>query len=274
MKYIVAVSGGVDSVVLLDMLAKTGEHELIVAHFEHGIRGQSSKEDARFVEALATKYGTNYEIGFGALGSDASEETARIKRYEFLKEIATRHDGELVTAHHQDDVVESVAVNLTRGTGWRGLAVLGDSTIKRPMLGMRKSEIYEYALSHGLEWVEDETNLTNAYLRNRLRGKLRGLNDSIHQQLITLYEEQTRLRKKINNEAVSFPLTSRYFVTMVDELVAMELLYALLASKNLSLTRPQRSRLLLAIKTAKAGDTFEAGGNISVRFTLREFIVN
>src|SRR6478609_8911137 len=106
MKYVLAVSGGVDSVVLLDMLAKSEEDELIVAHFEHGIRGQSSQDDARFVEALAAKYDVSCEVGYGALGADASEETARTKRYEFLKKIATKHEARLVTAHHQDDVIE------------------------------------------------------------------------------------------------------------------------------------------------------------------------
>ena len=274
MKYIVAVSGGVDSVVLLDMLASSGEHELIVAHFEHGIRGESSKEDARFVEALAAKYGITCVIGFGDLGASASEEEARIKRYKFLKEIAAKQEAQLVTAHHQDDVIESIAINLTRGTGWRGLAVLGDKSIKRPLLHMRKTEIYEYALTNGLEWVEDETNQTDVYLRNRLRRRLYKLNDSVRSEFIKMYQEQIKIKERIENETGNFPLTSRYFLTMVDEPVAMELLHGLLTAKNRALTRPQRRRLLLAIKTAKAGDIFQAGNNTTVGFTQREFIVN
>jgi len=274
MKYVVAVSGGVDSVVLLDMLANSTENQLVVAHFEHGIRGESSQADARFVEALAAKYELGYEVGYGNLGSDASEEEARSKRYEFLKSIALKYDAQLVTAHHQDDLVESIAINLTRGTGWRGLAVFGDSSITRPLLSMTKNEIYEYALHHSLEWVEDETNQTRAYLRNRLRRKLYTLDDSVRSRLVELCKRQVEVKQKINEEAERFALASRYFLTMVDESVAMELLHTMLAHKNTSLTRPQRQRLLLAIKTAKAGDVFQAGNNITVRFTLREFIVN
>ena len=85
--YIVAVSGGVDSVVLLDMLAKKGEHELVVAHFDHGIRPESDA-DARFVWALAQCYGLPCEVRREELGAGASEELARARRYAFLRDIA------------------------------------------------------------------------------------------------------------------------------------------------------------------------------------------
>ncbi len=274
MKYVVAVSGGVDSVVLLDMLVKSTDNEVIIAHFEHGIRGESSEADARFVEALGAKYAVVCEVGFGDLGKKASEETARMKRYEFLKSVASKHKGQLVTAHHQNDLVESIAINLSRGTGWRGLAVFGDTSIERPLLHMTKNEIYDYALKHKLEWVEDETNTTDMYLRNRLRRKLALLSSAKRQRLVELYERQIEIKQLVTEQANQFPVTSRYFLTMVEEQVALELLFTLLAREGMSLTRPQRTRLLLAIKTAKVGDTFQAGCNISVRFTLREFIVN
>lgn len=274
MKYVVAVSGGVDSAVLLDMLAKNTNNEIIVAHFEHGIRGETSKADARFVEALAAKYGVQYEQICGNLGPSASEEAARTKRYEFLKEVAARYDARLITAHHYDDILETIAVNLSRGTGWRGLAVFGDESIERPLLGMTKNEIYQYAVANELEWVEDETNLTDKYLRNRLRRKLQTLSPFTRYQLVTLYKRQTEVRNEIDTELNNFLSSSRYFLIMVEEPVALELLRALLRLKNLSLTRPQLRRLLLAIKTAKTGDIFQAGGGVTIRFTLQEFIVN
>ncbi len=274
MKYVVAVSGGVDSVVLLNILLRDKANEIIVAHFEHGIRGESSREDARFVEATSARYGVTCEIGFGNLGAAASEEVARIKRYEFLKNIALKHNGKLVTAHHQDDLLESIAINLIRGTGWRGLAVFGDASIERPLLSMKKDDIYRYALAHNLEWVEDETNATDTYLRNRVRRKLHLINDSSRQKIVELYAKQIHLVDEINELNTGFPRTSRYFLTVIDESVALELLRALLTSKNLSLTRPQRQRLLLAVKTAKPGSIFQAGGNVTAQFTLREFIVN
>lgn len=274
MKYIVAVSGGVDSVVLLDMLARSGEHDLVVTHFEHGIRGESSRKDARFVQALAVKYGVKCEVGYGNLGESASEELARQKRYEFLKSVAKKYQGKLVTAHHQDDLIETIVINLMRGTGWRGLAVFGDAAIERPLLHMTKHDVYDYALHHELEWVEDETNLTNIYMRNRVRHRVAKLSTLERQQLLGLYEQQAALRTEIDQATSEFLVYSRYFFIMVNECVASELLRRLLLTQGKSLTRPQRSRLLLAIKTAKAGDKFQAGGGVTVRFTLREFIVN
>jgi len=272
MKYVVAVSGGVDSVVLLDMLVKSGQHELIVAHFDHGIREESAA-DARFVRGLAERYGLVYRQAREELGRGTSEEQARTRRYAFLKSVAANENAKLVTAHHGDDLIESIAINLSRGTGWRGLAVLNDMTIERPLLRMRKSEIYEYALAHGLEWVEDETNLTDAYLRNRLRRRLSQLTDATKTRFSDLRAEQCQLAGLIDEECGRLDTRSRYFLTMVDDAVGLELLRSLLLKESLSLTRPRRRRLLHAIKTALPGSTFQAGDGVRVGFTVREFIV-
>lgn len=297
MKYIVAVSGGVDSVVLLDMLTKgrlvlqeegefseftseneaeglTPPKEIIVAHFEHGIRGESSKSDARFVEKLSQKYRVKYEIGYGNLTKNTSEDAARQKRYAFLKKVAAKYDGQIVTAHHQNDLVETIAINLVRGTGWRGLAVFGDKTILRPLLGMTKTEVYQYALKHNLEWVEDETNQTDAYLRNRIRRKLNTLlDDEQRKSLRELYEAQAGLSAKIEREVglvIGSNSESRYFFTMISESVALELLRSV---THRQLTRPQLERALLAVKTFKPGSVYEAGAGILFSFTTRRFVV-
>lgn len=272
MKYIVAVSGGVDSAVLLDMLAKANEHELVVAHFDHGIR-EDSASDARFVEGLAGQYGLQFELGHGELGKHASEEEARDRRYAFLRGVADREGARIVTAHHADDVIETIAINLTRGTGWRGLAVLGDQSLVRPLLSTRKSELYEYALANKLEWVEDETNQTTAYLRNRLRRKLGALSEQSKHELLNLCGRQFALTEMIDAECKRHATNSRYFLTMIDDASALELLRWILAAESISLTRPQRQRLRHAIQTALPGSTFEAGSGAKIGFTLREFIV-
>lgn len=273
MKYVVAVSGGVDSIVLLDMLTKKGE-DIVVAHFDHGIR-ETSSADARFVEALAGKYGLAFEHSRVELGKHASEADAREKRYEFLHHIAKKYDGTIVTAHHQDDLIETISINLQRGTGWRGLAVLRSSKIVRPLLGYRKSELYDYALTHNLEWVEDETNASDTYLRNRLRRKLNsGLSDTSRMKVIKYWKKQLTLRSEIEAEEKSLiddsSTFSRYFFTHIEEETAAELLRV---SLKFAITRPQTTRLLHAIKTAKSGTTVEVGAGRTVRFTLRDFIV-
>lgn len=272
MRYIVAVSGGVDSVVLLDMLARTGEHELIVAHFDHGIRPESA-DDAAFVRALAGKYGLRFEMKREELGPKASEELARTRRYAFLRGLAQIEQATIATAHHSDDIIETIAINLSRGTGWRGLAVLNDPTIERPLGERCKQEVYAYAVSERLEWVEDATNHGDAYLRNRLRRRLAGMSPEAKQELLRLQRAQRQLAGHIDREAASVVSDSRYFLTMIDEPSAQELLRSLLATRSLALTRPQRSRLLHAIKTIRPGSTFEAGPGVRIGFTKRHFIV-
>lgn len=270
MKYIVAVSGGVDSVVLLDMMSKVGGNELIVAHFDHGIRDDSA-EDAQFVGQLAEKYGHVYFTKREVLGKSASEELARARRYEYLNMLAKAHNAKIVTAHHLDDLVETVAINLNRGTGWRGLAVF-ESEVVRPLLDMPKEALTKYAKSNGLVWREDSTNASDAYLRNRLRQKTQNLTTEQKRQLRALHVTQKDLRTQIRREATQLigdgPTYSRYQLIHMPTKVALECLRLI---SNRRLTRPQLERLLHAVKTAKAGSHFEAGMGITVQFDTRYF---
>lgn len=270
MKYIVAVSGGVDSVVLLDMLSRADEHELIVAHFDHGIR-PDSQEDARFVQELAAQYGHDFELSREELGVEASEALARERRYAFLHSVAKKHQAKIVTAHHLDDLVETVAINFTRGTGWRGLAVFHPS-IERPLIDTPKTELVAYAKKHGLSWHEDATNTSNKYLRNRLRDAAAALPDDSKRQLRALHARQRELRQEINKEISQLvgngPEYSRHLFIQLPPKVALEALRTVTQKK---LTRPQLERLLHAVKTSLAGTKFEAGMGITAHFTSRNF---
>lgn len=277
MNYIVAVSGGVDSVVLLDILAKT-KHRVIVAHVNHGIR-EDSDDDARFVEALAAQYGLPFVSTSLKLGKNASEERAREKRYEFLFEQAKRFNAVVATAHHLDDLVETVAINLIRGTGWRGLGVLNRQGIERPLTSLPKSSLLRYAVVHRLEWVEDSTNQTDAYLRNRIRRKIQSkLDRSDLESVASLRVSQLQLMKAIDTEVVRIidrNSGSRHFLSIIDEPEAIELLGAHIVA--LGAPRPQRPRLhraLLAIKTARAGTSHNIGDGVSLTFTTRKFHVS
>jgi tRNA(Ile)-lysidine synthase len=277
MRYLVAVSGGIDSVVLLDQLVKAGQHELIVAHFDHGIRDDSA-DDARFVEGLAKQYHLPFVSMREELGGNASEERARNCRYAFLRAMAKEHSAVIVTAHHADDIIETIAINIQRGTGWRGLAVLQNPEIIRPLLSMKKLDIRRYAHDHRLEWVEDSTNGSGAYLRNRLRQRVaEHLNADQKQGLLGLWRQQLELKKAIDHELSTYGSQkefSRYYLSQIDELSAIELLRAAVVAKtNLSPTRPQMARAILAIKTARPRTTFELGGGVKLLFNVRTFIV-
>ena len=122
MKYIVAVSGGVDSVALLHMLKHHSPHELVVAHVDHAIRSDS-EVDVWHVAALAKDYELPFETTRLTLGPQPSEESLRRERYKWLYEVKQKHQADgIATAHHQDDLLETIALNFHRGTGWRGIA--------------------------------------------------------------------------------------------------------------------------------------------------------
>lgn len=271
-KYVVAVSGGVDSVVLLDILSKQPDLELIVAHFDHGVRFDSGI-DAIFVAGLAKKYGLKFELKREELGPDVSEDVARTRRYEFLRSIAKKHNAQLVTAHHADDVIETIAINLLRGTGWRGLAVL-DSDVVRLLTGVKKSEIIDYANDHKLTWHDDSTNFENKYLRNRVRHHTNNLEEDKKRQLLSLWAQQKSLKQLITKEAANLvgdgPTYSRYFFIHIDQSTGMECLRHIVDAR---LTRPQLIKAIHAIKTAMPGKTYDAGNGVKIYFTSRNFTV-
>lgn len=271
-RYIVAVSGGVDSVVLLDKMRRLPGVQIMVAHFDHGIRPDSHKDEL-FVRGLAESYGLPFESRREELGSTASEATARSRRYAFLEAIAAQYEAKLVTAHHLDDMVETVAINLHRGTGWRGLAVF-NAEHSRPLLDVSKKELIDHALKNKLEWREDPTNASDAYLRNRIRKKSQLLEAEKKRQLRALHVRQKELRQALEYEASQLvgdgPQYSRYFLGHMGDAAAIECLWAIFKG---SLTRPQLARVLYAIKTARAGTVLQAGVGKTVYFSTRHFTV-
>ena len=172
--YILAVSGGVDSVVLLDWLkTKASKSQLVVAHLDPGMRPESDK-DATFVQCLAEGYGLDFVADRVNLGDSASEADARDQRYDFLFKTMHRHQAQaVVTAHHMDDFIETAILNFKRGSKRRGLVSLQSRPdLLRPMLSVGRKTIIDYATKHKLEWVEDASNYNIKYLRNFVRHKI------------------------------------------------------------------------------------------------------
>jgi tRNA(Ile)-lysidine synthase len=173
-RYVIAVSGGADSIVLLDIFATAGNrgYDLTVAHVDHGLRPESAS-DADFVAKAAARYGLPIEQHAAGLGQ-ASEAAARAVRHEWLEE--TRVDiGALavLTAHHQDDLLETSLLNLARGSGRLGLAPMATSpTILRPLMNLTRADLRHYASEHQIAWREDSTNADISNPRNFLRHQL------------------------------------------------------------------------------------------------------
>lgn len=188
-RYLVGVSGGRDSVVLLHWLVDLGYKNLIVCHLNHQLRGRSSDADARFVEKLAAQHDVDVVLGAAnvrALAAKAkmSIETAgREARYKFFAQIAKRRRCRTIfLAHHADDLVETFLLNLFRGAGTTGLAAMREIserriddvalTIVRPLLGAWRTDIDAYSRKHRLKFRQDASNKDLAPLRNRVRQRV------------------------------------------------------------------------------------------------------
>lgn len=257
-RYVLAISGGIDSVVLLDMFKWS--KDTIVAHFNHGIR-ESADDDCIFVEKLAAKYGLQFVSAKLPLGENCSEETARRARYDFLKRVAKEHGAEIVTAHHADDCVESIMINLLRGTGWRGIAPFGDKGIFRPMLNLTKADIYRYASEQQLHFRQDQSNNDDTYLRNRVRQKLsKELDDEIRQKVLQLYRRQVEIREDVDKIIADLagvePAISRDLLDETSAPENIELLRGFLKMHDCAITRPQAERCLREIKNFTNGKKY------------------
>ena len=255
MKLILAVSGGVDSMALLAMYAHA---DIIVAHVDHGTR-KSSAEDANFVRQKCQELGVKFYETKLELGEGVSEELARKKRYEFLKTIQEKEGGTICTAHHLDDVLESIAINLIRGTGWRGLTPFYGDELVRPFIISRmwKRDVLKFAGEQNICFRQDPTNYEADYLRNRVREKMAELDETTQADIIELFEKQNELRGKIEKivtELAKQTVVGKNFhkkelILAADEKVALEVLREICLIHGYSLTRKQLADFLAAIKT-------------------------
>jgi tRNA(Ile)-lysidine synthase len=179
-KIIIGVSGGPDSVCLLDILAKIKEKKelaLHIVHLNYGLRGKDSEKDEKLVEKLAQKY----EVGRSVLKVEklkknrTNEENLRNIRYDFFEKVRKELKFDLIAvAHNQDDQAETFLMHLIRGAGLQGLSGMKykNEKIIRPLLGISRSEILDYLKTSRLEYRIDRTNKINNFFRNKIRNQL------------------------------------------------------------------------------------------------------
>ncbi|MCS6966918.1 MAG: tRNA lysidine(34) synthetase TilS, partial [Candidatus Kapabacteria bacterium] len=184
-----AVSGGMDSVVMLALLRDLSTElgfVVGVAHADHGLRGEASQQDAEFVRHLAVEWNLPVFVETLPVREYARrhhcgiEMAARLLRYEFLQRSARAFGAtHVAVAHTADDNAETVLLNLLRGAGLEGLSgippqreLFSDCFLIRPLLSLRKRHLHEYACSRGLLWREDVSNRELYFRRNRIRWEL------------------------------------------------------------------------------------------------------
>ena len=190
-----AVSGGADSMALLFaiyLLREKLQIDLHAAHFNHGLRGEESDRDELFVRDFCTGYGIPFVSGTGEVvaGKKGLEAAARNARYEFLHS----QPGKIATAHTADDNAETVLMHMVRGTGLKGLGAIApvNGRLIRPMLCVTRQEVLTFLQEYSIPFVEDSSNQTDAFLRNRLR----------HYVMPLLYRENPQLAENLSEMAL------------------------------------------------------------------------
>lgn len=203
-RVLLAVSGGIDSVVLLHLLKKAGI-DFAIAHCNFSLRGKESDQDAIFVEELARALNVPIFIqkfntkAFAVENKVSTQMAARELRYAWFRELCAEHNlSHTVTAHHAQDDLETFLINISRASGIEGLTGMTENSdfILRPLLPFSRDQIAVYAEQHAIIWREDSSNSTDNYLRNHLRHHaIPALNEASPDFLTQFKKTQTYLQE-------------------------------------------------------------------------------
>lgn len=261
-RLVLAVSGGPDSAVLLDVVARMRgpEHRIIVASVDHGTGAAATEATARAVASAA-------RLGLAAMSerltlSRPGEAAWREARWAFLRRVAALEDATVVTGHTRDDQVETVVMRLLRGAGARGLAGLyAQSAVERPLLTHSRQEVLDYARQRGVEYIEDPTNTSLAYLRNRVRHHLlpaiRASSPDFESDFLRIARDAADLRVRVDALAEEFVLEPR-----PGAFIAID-------AAGLADLPDDSLRLLLPALVARAGITVDRRGLVRLGDVVR-----
>ena len=191
---VLALSGGVDSMVLFNMLLECG-YKVVIAHVNHHKREESEIEES-YIKNLAIKHNCNIEVLHYYHEKENFQAQAHNARYEFFSSVMEKYNGSaIITAHHYKDNLETILINIIKGSNLYGYAGIkectyyNDKLIIRPLLSVDKESIYEYAKENNIKYFEDSSNESDDYLRNRIR----------HHIIPILEQENPNLSSSISN---------------------------------------------------------------------------
>ncbi len=278
-RLVLAVSGGVDSTVLLDAIARlrTSKHRIIVASVDHGTGDAATEATAQAI-ATAARYGMP-AISERLILERPGEAAWRAGRWAFLHRVAAAEGANVVTGHTLDDHIETVVMRLLRDAGARGLAgLLAPSTVERPLLEHRRATILAYAAGRTVSFTEDPSNTSLAFLRNRVRLQLlpalRRVSPGFEHELLRLSKEAADLRASVDAIAEDFTVTPLEGALMAldagslgelpDESIRL-LLPSLLARAGITLDRRGVLRLTALVRSSAGSSGQISGGYEAVR---------
>ena len=240
-----AISGGVDSMSLLDIVKKYNVN-IICAHVNHNLR-EESFEEYEFVKEYCKNNNIIFEgITLDKIDKGNLESEFRKKRYDFFESIIEKYNAKyLLTAHHGDDLIETILMRIVRGSSINGYSGFEKESIRdtysilRPLIYLTKDELYDYAKENNIEYREDKTNSSDKYTRNRYRKyilpKLKEENINVHKKFIKYSEELNDSYRFINNYVNE--LLDKYYINNkldisniknIDEFIIKKIIFNIL----------------------------------------------
>jgi tRNA(Ile)-lysidine synthase len=242
-KILIAVSGGLDSVVLTELFHSLN-YNTSLAHCNFNLRALESDKDEAFVKNLGDRlqlktYTTKFDTNkYASINKISTQIAARELRYQWFQELTIEHQFDYVlTAHHADDNLETFLINLSRGTGLEGFTGIPpiNKNIVRPLLIFSREDIEEYASTNKIAWREDESNATTKYIRNKIRHQVVPVLKEINPTLLNSFQKTTDNLKgsqQIINDALS-EVKKKVLITEKNEVLKFDV------SEILSLSNPK-----------------------------------
>ena len=286
-RVVLAVSGGMDSMVLLDVAGRVAPESIYaVATFDHGT-GSAAREAVKLVRTAAWERRLPCVTGHAPGGGALDEDTLRRARLGFLRRIAEPMKARVATAHTLDDQVETVCMRVLRDAGARGLAgMFAPTDLLRPLLSVSRERIREYARSRNVPYVEDPSNQSPRYFRNRVRNDLlpalERVRPGFSRELLAIARAAAEWRSGLENfvDTLAWRREEDGSLSVgVDGLIHLDstelrtLWPALGARGGIRFDRRGTERLASFTKTSKTGASMQLSGGFEVRRERQRFVL-